>query len=39
MPLFVEAKSGSIINITSLAAELAFPNNQAYIASKGGLKC
>jgi len=38
MPLFVEAKSGSIINITSLAAELAFPNNPAYIASKGGLK-
>jgi NAD(P)-dependent dehydrogenase (short-subunit alcohol dehydrogenase family) len=30
--------SGSIINITSLAAERAFPNNPAYIASKGGLK-
>lgn len=30
--------SGSIINITSLAAELAFPNNPAYVASKGGLK-
>lgn len=30
--------SGSIINITSLAAELAFPNNPAYMASKGGLK-
>jgi NAD(P)-dependent dehydrogenase (short-subunit alcohol dehydrogenase family) len=29
---------GSIINITSLAAELAFPNNPAYMASKGGLK-
>jgi len=31
-------KSGSIINITSLNAELAFPNNPAYVASKGGLK-
>jgi NAD(P)-dependent dehydrogenase (short-subunit alcohol dehydrogenase family) len=29
---------GSIINITSLAAELAFPDNPAYLASKGGLK-
>jgi NAD(P)-dependent dehydrogenase (short-subunit alcohol dehydrogenase family) len=31
-------KSGSIINITSLAAELGFPGNPAYVASKGGLK-
>ena len=31
-------KSGSIINITSLNAEIAFPNNPAYVASKGGLK-
>lgn len=31
-------KSASIINITSLNAELAFPNNPAYVASKGGLK-
>ena len=31
-------KSGSIINITSLNAELAFPNNPAYVVSKGGLK-
>ncbi len=30
--------SGSIINITSLNAELAFPNNPAYMASKGALK-
>lgn len=30
--------TGSIINITSLGAECAFPNNPAYIASKGGLK-
>ena len=29
---------GSIINITSIGAELAFPNNPAYLASKGGLK-
>ena len=31
-------KSGSIINITSINAELGFPNNPAYVASKGGLK-
>jgi len=37
-PLFIEASQGSIINITSLGAELAFPNNPAYVASKGGLK-
>jgi len=30
--------SGSIINITSLNAEQAFPGNPAYVASKGGLK-
>ena len=29
---------GSIINITSLSAELGFPDNPAYIASKGALK-
>ena len=29
---------GSIINITSLNAELAFPDNPAYVATKGGLK-
>ena len=29
---------GNIINITSLAAEQGFPNNVAYVASKGGLK-
>ena len=33
-----EQKKGSIINITSLGAALGFPNNPAYIASKGGLK-
>jgi NAD(P)-dependent dehydrogenase (short-subunit alcohol dehydrogenase family) len=31
-------KGGSIINITSLGAELGFSNNPAYMASKGGLK-
>lgn len=30
--------NGSIINITSLNAEVAFPNNPAYMASKGALK-
>ena len=33
-----KSKSGSIINITSINAELGFPNNPAYVASKGGLK-
>jgi len=31
-------KAGSIINITSLGAELAFPNNPAYQISKAGLR-
>ena len=31
-------KNGSIINITSLNAELGFPSNPSYVASKGGLK-
>lgn len=31
-------RSGSIINITSLNADFGFPNNPAYLASKGGLK-
>lgn len=31
-------RSGSIINITSLGAELGFPGNPSYVASKGGLK-
>ena len=30
-------KSGSIINITSLGADLAFPNNPSYQISKSGL--
>lgn len=36
--IFRTKRSGSIINITSLGAERAFPNNPAYVASKGGLK-
>lgn len=34
----VEAGSGSIINITSMASELAPPNQTAYCVSKGGLQ-
>ena len=33
-----QEKSGSIINITSLAAEQGFPGNPAYVAFKGALK-
>jgi NAD(P)-dependent dehydrogenase (short-subunit alcohol dehydrogenase family) len=29
---------GSIVNFTSINAEMAFPKNPAYVASKGGLK-
>lgn len=38
IPLLKSAGSGSVINVTSIAAECAFPNNPAYMASKGGLK-
>ena len=34
----IKRKSGSIINISSLNSDLAFPDNPAYMASKGGLK-
>lgn len=34
----MKATGGSIINITSLNSELGFPNNPAYVATKGGLK-
>ena len=34
----IKTSKGSIINITSINAEFAFPNNPAYVASKGGLK-
>ena len=33
-----DMSGGSIINITSLNAELAFPNNPAYVTTKHGLK-
>lgn len=33
-----DAGGGSIVNITSLNAELAFPDNPAYVAFKGALK-
>ena len=33
-----QKKSGSIINVTSLGAELGFPNNPAYVTFKGALK-
>ena len=38
IPQMIDKRSGSIINITSLAAERGFADNPAYIASKGGLK-
>lgn len=34
----IKNKQGSIINITSINAELGFPRNPSYVASKGGLK-
>ena len=34
----MKGSGGSIINITSLNAEMAFPDNPAYVAMKGGLK-
>lgn len=34
----IKRRKGSIINITSINAELGFPNNPAYVSSKGGLK-
>lgn len=34
----LKKRSGSIINITSINAELGFPRNPSYNASKGGLK-
>ena len=36
--IMMEKKSGVIINITSINAEFAFPNNPAYQATKAGLK-
>lgn len=37
-PLMAERKKGSIINITSINAESAWPNNPAYVTVKSGLK-
>ena len=37
-PIMAKNKSGSIINITSLGAELGFPNNPSYQMSKAGLR-
>ena len=34
----MKENGGSIINITSLNSELAFPDNPAYVSTKGGLK-
>lgn len=34
----MKTTGGSIVNITSLNSELAFPNNPAYVTTKGGLK-
>lgn len=36
--LIKQKEEGSIVNITSIGAELGFPQNPAYVASKGGLK-
>lgn len=35
---YMKNTGGAIINITSLASELGFPDNPAYVAFKGGLK-
>jgi NAD(P)-dependent dehydrogenase (short-subunit alcohol dehydrogenase family) len=37
-PLMCSSGCGSIINVTSLNAEQGFPDNPAYLASKGGLR-
>jgi len=34
----INKKGGSIINVTSIGSELGFPENTAYVSSKGGLK-
>jgi len=34
----IKKKKGVIVNITSINSQLAFPNNPAYVSSKGGLK-
>ena len=37
-PIMASHNSGSIVNLTSLGAELAFPNNPSYQISKAGLR-
>lgn len=37
-PLLARAGDGAIINVTSINAELGFPDNPAYVAFKGGLR-
>jgi gluconate 5-dehydrogenase len=37
-PIMANEKAGSIVNITSLGAELAFPSNPSYQVSKAGLR-
>lgn len=38
IPYMINKKNGSIINITSINAELGFPRNPVYVSAKGGLK-
>lgn len=38
VPLLARAGEGVILNVTSINAELAFPDNPAYVAFKGGLR-
>ena len=38
LPVFQSIGEGAVINITSLGAARAFPNNPAYVASKSGLR-
>lgn len=38
LPIMAENRSGSIVNITSLGAELGFANNPSYQISKAGLR-
>ena len=37
-PIMAKQKKGTIVNITSLGAELGFPNNPSYQISKAGLR-
>src|SRR3546814_12805421 len=37
LPHMVQGGYGSVINVTSIGAELGFPGNPGYVASKGGV--